>query len=233
MTQKIFAWVIAAFLSTGMHHATGSDTPSSAASRGAACTSDMLTWDCYGTLEVSISLIDDEATIVVPFLVQKITHFSNQELLVERESFGEKSKETYLVSSSSGVELFDGWELTETPLKWVLDENISVMKVVKAGFPHGPASIQQERQRSSARVKQYIFPIGDTMQSIPTVAYRTDDGKIHIEFNDIGEPIGPYQVHVTWTHSTLDPLPEDYSTAKMKTKSGQQFKNLGEARLLH
>lgn len=225
---RLFPFLIAVC----MQHAVGSGKILPMGQADHLCQSGALSWDCYGAMEVMVSMIGGDESKLIPFSRLIIHHFSNNELWVESDSFPENAVQIYFVAMPSKIELFQGWGQTERPFEVVLKEQASVVKILKAAFPDGPGSVGKQRQTVMARVTKYVYPIGEKSENIAVIAYKTDEGEIQTQFNASGEPMGPYQIRASWRRRPLAPLGDGYSVKAMKTKLGRKYETLAQARSL-
>lgn len=232
MFRKILVRLYPFLIAACMQHAVGSEVPLPRGQVEHLCKSGALSWDCYGAIAVSVSMIGEDESKLIPFSRLKIHHFSNEELWVESDSSPENSVKVYVVTMPSKIELFQGWGPTERPFEIVWEEQAWVIKILKAAFPNGPGTVGKQRQSVVARVTKYVYPIGDRNEKIPVIANATEEGEIQIQFNDFGEPIGPYQVRATWRRRPLAPLGDDYSVTSMTAKLGRKYETLAGARSL-
>jgi hypothetical protein len=230
MSRRFLAALVSLFVVVCMQHAVCGEAALQSTKNKSLCESSSPSWDCYGELEISISMVAVDESKLIPFSCLQVRHFSNEELRVESNFFPDKSTKIYFFAMPSRVELFQGWELSERPFDIVLTEQTPVIKILRAAFPSGPKSIGRQRQAAVAQVTKYVYPIGDRKEKISVIAHRTDEGEIQIQFNDFGEPIGPYQVFVTWKAAQPTPLHDDYPITQAKNKIGLRFEHLGDAR---
>jgi hypothetical protein len=115
-------------------------------------------------MEVVVSMIGGGESKLIPFSRLIIHHFSNDELRVESDTYPENAVQIYFVAMPSKIELFQGWGVTERPFERVLEEQASVVKILKAAFPDGPGSVAKGRQSVMARAQ----PPGP----VPTFTHR-------------------------------------------------------------
>ncbi len=201
----------------------------------AACATDTVAWSCYGALDAAMHFLTDSRQRI-PFLRYRVQRFSNQELRAEEESFEEKEAKQgrtikrYFMVMPSRVELFQGWSDWESPSKSLANELDQVIDTLQAAFPNGPHSIGQKRQQATGTVKRYAYPVGEVSEKKLVTAWTSKDGAIHFQYDDVGEPVGPYEVVGTWQQTISSPWKNDYPLPDTQSNVGQQFRNLGEAR---
>lgn len=194
-------------------------------------------WSCFGSIETVISIDADLPAKPIPMFRHRIVLFTNQELLIEKESFhetpqGESRTATYFLPRPSMVGLSKGWtwETPETGSWRSIEEQRVICETLQAAFPGGAASISEQQQIVVAKIKAFVYPIGEVMENRAVTAWKDDDGTIHFRYKAVGEPIGPYEVFVTWRKTRPEPWPDNHPLPGAASNPERRFQNLGEAR---
>jgi hypothetical protein len=189
-------------------------------------------------MEAVISIELDAPNNVMPMFRNRVVKFANREILIESEHFysdldGERKLASYFLARPSMVAMATGWDTWEVPPRGprrVISELQHISEILQAAFPTGPATVSDKWQTVVAKVKGYVYPIGERTESKAITAKKAPDGLVFFYYKGVGEPIGPYQVFGIWNPAQLKPWHDNHLIPYAGISAKERFETLGQVR---
>ncbi len=195
-------------------------------------------WACYGTFDVQFSMlnVEQKPEIFLPLSSLLVLYFPNGEIMATRQQFefggtnnDAPEAESYL--QLTGLQLFKNRSMYKNVIKEVEGDIQSILEILQKAYPGGSDSLHLGHNEVVVEIISYGYPSALVQDKIHVKLYKASDGSIDIEYQTVGEPVGPYLVQAHWLKGLSPELSNDFSLQGWASEQAKSFRTLGEARL--